>query len=110
MPPPIPLSGASAWYSAGSHSGSASSSANRGLIPSQASSGEEAPAIVAWTSATNARTTGVSRTNSALVVIPPLFGTSGCASEASYGAEAGEGGGSPHDWVCSCADQRGDGS
>ena len=30
MPPPIPLSGAAAWYSAGSQSGSASSSANRG--------------------------------------------------------------------------------
>ena len=83
MPPPIPLSGAAAWYSAGSQSASASSSANRGLIPSQASSGEEAPAIVAWTSATNARTTGVSRTNSALVVLLPLFGTSRCAPAAS---------------------------
>ena len=68
MPAPMPLSGAAAWYSAGSQSGSASSSANRGRITSQASSGEEAPAIVARTSVTNARTTAVSRTNSALTV------------------------------------------
>jgi predicted metal-dependent enzyme (double-stranded beta helix superfamily) len=39
MPPPIPLSGAAAWYSPGSQSGSASSSANRGLIAAQACSG-----------------------------------------------------------------------
>ena len=64
MPPPIPLSGAAAWYSAGSQSGSASSSANRGRRASQACSGEETAAIVAWTSSTNARTTGVPRTNS----------------------------------------------
>ena len=67
MPPPIPLSGAGAWYSAGSQSGSASSSANRGLRASQACSGDVAAAIVAWTSATNDRTTAVSRTNSSLI-------------------------------------------
>src|SRR5262245_60886562 len=67
MPPPIPLSGAAAWYSAGSQSGSASSSANRGLRVSQACSGDEAAAIVAWTSATNTRTTSVPRTNSSLI-------------------------------------------
>src|SRR5262249_10023541 len=60
----MPLSGASAWYSAGSQSGSASSCANRGLIRSQASAGEDAAPISAWTPPTNARTTGVSRTNS----------------------------------------------
>ena len=37
----IPLAGAAAWYSGGSQSGSASSSANRGLSASQACSGEE---------------------------------------------------------------------
>ena len=42
MPPPIPLSLAAARYSTGSQSGSASSSANRGLIASQASSGDDA--------------------------------------------------------------------
>ena len=67
MPPPIPLSGAAAWYSEGSQSGSASSSAKRGLSASQACSGDAAAAIVAWTSATNERTTGVSRTNSSLI-------------------------------------------
>src|SRR5882672_4864170 len=67
MPPPIPLSGAAAWYSAGSQPGSASSSANRGLRASQACSGDAASPIVAWTSATNERTTGVSRTNSSLI-------------------------------------------
>ena len=64
MPPPIPLSGAAAWYSAGSQSGSASSSANRGRRASQACSGDDAEAIVSRTSSTNARTTAVSRTNS----------------------------------------------
>jgi hypothetical protein len=43
------------------------------LIASQASSGEEAPTIVDWMPATNARTTGVSRTNSALIVCPSLL-------------------------------------
>src|SRR5438093_6809819 len=64
MPPPIPLSGAGTRYSPGSQSGSASRLANRGLIASQASSGEAAPAIATRTSATKARTVGVSRTNS----------------------------------------------
>src|SRR2546423_10274222 len=64
MPPPIPPSGAASWYSTGSQSGSARSSANRGLIASQASSGDAAPAIAVSASATNPRTTGVSRTNS----------------------------------------------
>src|SRR5215207_11485239 len=64
MPPPIPLSSAAARYSAGSQSGSASSSANDGLMASQASAGDDAPAIVAWTRATNALTTRVSRRNS----------------------------------------------
>src|ERR1700746_2595785 len=63
----MPLSGAAAWYSAGSHSGSASSSAKRGRRGSQACSGDEEPAIVACTSATKARTTGVPRTNSSLI-------------------------------------------
>ena len=45
MPPPIPLSGAAAWYWAGSQSGSASSSANRGRRASQACSGDDAEAI-----------------------------------------------------------------
>jgi hypothetical protein len=66
IPPPMPLSGAAAWYSSGSHCESASNSANRGSIVAQASCGEEAPAIAACTSATNARMTGVSRTNSAI--------------------------------------------
>ena len=47
--------------------GSARSSANRGRRASQAASGDLAAAIVAWTSATKARTTGVSRTNSGLM-------------------------------------------
>src|SRR5919201_6197847 len=64
MPPPIPPSGAAAWYSTGSQSGSASSAANRGLIASAAAAGAGASAIAACTSATNARTTGVLRTNS----------------------------------------------
>jgi hypothetical protein len=62
----MPLSGAAARYSPGSHAESASNSANRGSIAAQASCGEEARAIVVCTSATNARTTGVSRTNSAI--------------------------------------------
>src|SRR5215467_14391625 len=66
MPPPIPLSGAGAWYTGGSQSGSLRSSANRGLIASHAPAGELAAAIAASTAATKARTTGVSRTNSAL--------------------------------------------
>jgi hypothetical protein len=45
MPPPIPLSSAGARYAAGSQSGSASSSANDGLIASQAYTGDDAPAI-----------------------------------------------------------------
>src|SRR5438034_6758235 len=69
MPPPIPLSGAADWYSAGSQSGSASSSANRGLRASQACSGDVAAAIVAWTSATNERTTAVSRTKGSLMSV-----------------------------------------
>lgn len=64
MPPPIPLSGAAVRYSAGSQSGSASSSANRGLSMSHACSGEEAAEIVVLTSETNARTVAVSITNS----------------------------------------------
>jgi hypothetical protein len=67
MPPPIPLSGAAAWYWAGSQSGSARSSANRGLSDSQACSGDKAAAIVARTSATNPRTTSVPRTNSSSI-------------------------------------------
>src|SRR5437762_1775637 len=67
MPPPIPLSGAAAWYWAGSQSGSASSSANRGLRTSQACSDDEAVAIVARTSSMNSRTIGVSRTNSSFM-------------------------------------------
>ena len=54
MPPPIPLSGAAAWYSAGSQSGSAKSSAKCGRIRSQASAGEELdgvpPRIAGWLS------------------------------------------------------------
>jgi hypothetical protein len=42
-----------------------------GLDRSQTSPGEEAPTIVAWTPATNARATGVSRTNSTLIVLAP---------------------------------------
>src|SRR3954454_3812224 len=67
MPPPIPLSRAAAWYSGGSQSGSARSSANRGSRVSQASFGDRAVAIVPWTSATKYRTTAVSRTNSSLM-------------------------------------------
>jgi hypothetical protein len=44
MPPPIPLSGAGAWYSAGSQPGSARSSAKAGLMASQAEAGEAARA------------------------------------------------------------------
>src|SRR5579864_9081051 len=69
MPPPIPLCGAAAWYSAGSQPGSASNSANRGLRASQACSGDGAAAIVALTSATNSRTIAVSRTNSSLITV-----------------------------------------
>src|SRR5947208_11970206 len=72
MPPPIPLSGAAERYSAGSQSGSARSSANRGRSASQAGSGEEASAIVARTSSTNARTAAVSRTNSSSVADSPI--------------------------------------
>jgi len=50
MPPPIPLSGAPSWYSAGSHSGSPRSSANRGRIAAHAASGDAAAAIAACTS------------------------------------------------------------
>src|SRR5262245_53209248 len=64
MPPPIPLSGTGAWYSAGSQSGSASNSANDGRIASQAASAEADRSITACTLATNPRTTEVSRTNS----------------------------------------------
>ena len=74
MPPPIPLSGAAAWYSGGSQSGSASSAAKRGLIASHAASGDDAPAIVVSTSATNARTTCVSRTSSPTMVVPLAVG------------------------------------
>src|SRR2546423_7681958 len=69
MPPPIPLSGAGAAYSAGSQVASPSSSEKAGLIASHAASGEEASASVPSTAAINARTTGVSRTNSALTVL-----------------------------------------
>src|SRR6266487_2040176 len=62
----MPLSGAAAWYSSGSHAESASNSANRGSIAAQASYGEEAPAIAACASATNGRMIGMSRTNSAI--------------------------------------------
>src|SRR6188508_1555964 len=68
MPPPIPLSGASAWNPAGSQSGSASSSEKRGRMASHAASGDEEPAIACSTSETNARTTCVSRTNSPSIV------------------------------------------
>src|SRR5581483_2631184 len=64
IPPPMPLSGTGCWYSSGSHASSARRSANPGLISSHPSSGEEARPIAARTSATNDRTTGVSRTNS----------------------------------------------
>ena len=53
MPPPIPLSGSPSRYLCGSHSGSASSAANGGLIASHASSGEAALAISARTRAMN---------------------------------------------------------
>src|SRR6266576_425324 len=64
MPPPMPLSGTGAWYSAGSQPSSARSSAKRGRISSHASSGELERSIAARTSAMNDRTTGVSSTNS----------------------------------------------
>src|SRR3954452_2699863 len=64
MPPPMPLPGTGAWYSAGSQPASAGSSAKRGRISSQASSGELERSIAARTSAMNDRTTGVSSTNS----------------------------------------------
>ena len=51
MPPPIPLSGASAWNRSGSHSGSASSDTNLGRISSQASLGDDADAITTKTNA-----------------------------------------------------------
>src|SRR5262245_20826424 len=64
MPPPMPLSSAGAWYSVGSQSGSARSSAKGGLISSHAASADEAPATADSTLATKALTTGVSSTNS----------------------------------------------
>src|SRR6187399_693719 len=70
MPPPIPLSGAGAWYSAGSQLGSASSSAKRGRIASHASTGEPAVATVVRTWPTKSRTTGVSSANSPFIVLP----------------------------------------
>jgi hypothetical protein len=47
-----------------SQSESASKAANLGLIASQVTSGDDAAAIAACASATNARTIAVSRTNS----------------------------------------------
>ena len=41
MPPPMPLFGASAWYSSGSHSRSDISSAKSGSIAAHAASGPE---------------------------------------------------------------------
>src|SRR5919197_1198193 len=64
MPPPIPLSGAASWYSNGSQPGSRRSSAKRGRMAWHAASVDVAAAIPAWASPTNARTSGVSRTNS----------------------------------------------
>ena len=65
MPPPIPLAGAGARKPPGSQSRSESSAANDGLIAAHASSGVSAPPIAVRTPATNERTSGTSRTNSA---------------------------------------------
>lgn len=82
MPPPIPLPGSGDWYSVGSQAGSASSSAKRGRSVSQACSGDDAAPIVDRTSATNERTTAVSRRNSLLT---PSF----CAMRARLWPVAG---------------------
>ena len=67
MPPPMPLPGTGAASSSGSQAWSASSSAKRGRIASHGLlAAKPAAAIAACTSATNSRTTGVSRTYSSL--------------------------------------------
>jgi hypothetical protein len=45
---------------------------NPGLSAAHACSGDDAPAITAWTPATKARTTGVSRTISSFITVPLL--------------------------------------
>src|SRR5436305_12287307 len=77
MPPPMPLSGTGAWYSAGSQPSSARSSAKRGRISSHASSAELERSIAPRTSAMNDRTTGVSSTNSSATRYLRQGGTSG---------------------------------
>ena len=64
MPPPMPLSATRLRSSSGSQLGSASSSANARPDRVARVLGRGAPAIAACTSATNARTVGVSRTYS----------------------------------------------
>src|SRR5581483_5186880 len=63
----MPLSGTAAANRPGSQDRSASSRANRGRIASQAASGESEPSIADRTSATNSRTSSVSRTNSSFI-------------------------------------------
>ena len=83
MPPPIPLSGAGAWYSA------AASLDRRAVARIAAGSPRRPPramrrAIVACTSATNSCTTGVSRTRSS----PPCRSPTGSASASASSTSA----------------------
>ena len=61
MPPPMPLSGTSRWYSAGSQSRCVSACSKTGRMRSHASAALAEPSILSRTVATSSRTNGVSR-------------------------------------------------
>src|SRR5262245_12575182 len=88
MPPPMPLPGALSRNCVGSQAGSASSSANRGRMVSQASSADVDAPIDSRTAAMKPRTTGVSRKYSSPFVLTAALWTRNCHAAAETVAGA----------------------